>query len=114
MVVRWIAIKIGKKNNFKKIGLMPFYFYDKYQKYPIIIDNKDTKSKSKVGFQSFSRGYNEKEIKILEKRNKLTIKETDKIILLELKRLDRTWKKLLIQDRKKELKKRKKNNILLQ
>lgn len=112
MVLRWMAIKIGKRSRWKDVGIVPFYYYDGYEKCPII-PNKNYKGRARnnVGFQSFGLNYTDEQKRYLEVLNKLTIEETDKRIFAELRRLDTVWEKQLLKEMKK-LKKLKKKKAL--
>lgn len=39
-VCRWMAIKIGRKKKWKALGLVPYYVYDGYESWPILVEDE--------------------------------------------------------------------------
>lgn len=95
-ILKWMALKIGRKKHFKKYGTVPYYVYDGIEVCPILIGKgrMGWLPVNKLGFKSFGSGFNEGQKKAREELNEITIKEADKIIHNELKRLNTLWENL--------------------
>lgn len=94
-VVRWMAIKIGRKRHFKDIGTQYFYVYDGYDSWPIITNGTELKDYKWACTDEL--GYKEPWLSAPSATAKFLIKilgkSYSKTVKKELKRLDDLWQK---------------------
>jgi hypothetical protein len=115
LVVKWMALKIGKSYKIRNVGEVPYYVYDGYEKCPIFVeslwkDNIPEKYKwalvNDIGFESLSKKYVgvpayenapnkkkwvEKKLSIYSELIEMPWREVDNKIHDELKKLDSVY-----------------------
>lgn len=116
LVVKWMAIKIGKTIKIKNVGEVPYYIYDGNEKCPIFVKTIWNKIPDKykscivddVGFKSLADRYHgvpsfneapdkkawlEERLAIYFELTGMTWQDIDKKIHIELKKLDKAFVK---------------------